>query len=136
MLRGGLQDFSSSLTPAVPLQPKKGKRQRQGQCHRSWSTLHVGAAVSYCAILTNHGFNALSSNAAKIKSKEKSRVAGWSKDPIHHHWRFNHQFPGRECSPGISFANSCEHTSISKGKFVQNDRAIGFAYVFHQTVRS
>ena len=52
MLRGGLQDFSSVLNiPSCPKkkQGKKSKRQSQ-YIAQSQNTLHVGAAVSYCAI--------------------------------------------------------------------------------------
>ena len=64
---GGLQDFSSPSTSRRA--PKKRKKQRQGQyIAPGQNTLHVGAAVSYrenqvLAILANHEFNALRSNA-------------------------------------------------------------------------
>ena len=73
MLRGGLQDFPSPSTSRRALLKKKGKSKRQGQYKSRSNTLHVGAAVSYCAVqftgkADQPRFNVLSSNAVKTKS--------------------------------------------------------------------
>ena len=71
MLRGGLQDF--------PPSPKKKKDKEKASVKVStsllvktrftWEPQSVTVQSNSLAGLTNHGFDALSSNAVKIKSK-------------------------------------------------------------------
>ena len=74
MLRGGLQDFPSPST-SRRAQKNQGKSQHQGQYSRSWSK-HASrgshkqllcSQIHWQACPT-HSFNALSSNAVKIRS--------------------------------------------------------------------
>ena len=73
MLRGGLQDFHSPST-SCRAPKKQGKASNKvSTIAPGQNTLHVGAVVSYCAIRfigrpDKPRFNALSSNAVKIKS--------------------------------------------------------------------
>ena len=90
------------LTLDIPPCPKRTRRKPETRSVPSLlvrTPLHVGAAVSYCVIRfigrpDKPRFNALSSNAVKIKSSKTSRIASEQRHNPTVAGVFNHQFRG------------------------------------------